>query len=135
MPADPDVRFADVFDDVAAGDVTGDCSPPMDVLEVTGAVEILLDTPGLAPADVRVVFARGLIMVAGRKLPAGCPHKEAAFHLAERTFGRFVRTVRVTGAVDASRASATLSRGELRIHLPRVAERRGRAITIPVEPS
>lgn len=130
-----DLRFADLFGEAGADDVTGDCTPPMDVVEVTGAVEVAVDLPGLKPADVRVVFARGMLVVAGRKLPARCPHTHAAFHLAERSFGRFVRAVRVTGAVDASRASASLSGGELRIRLPRVAERRGRAMPIPIATS
>lgn len=129
------MQFADLFDDVATGDVAGECTPPMDVMEVTGGVEVLVDVPGLKASDLRIVFTRGMLVIAGRKLPAGCPHKEAAFHLAERSFGRFVRAVRLTGAVDASRASATLGGGELRVRLPRVAERRGRAIPIPLEPS
>jgi HSP20 family protein len=130
-----DVRFADLFEDAAAGGITGDCTPPMDVMEVTGAVEVLLDLPGLRAGDVRLIFARGMLVIAGRKLPAACPHNGAAFHLAERSFGRFMRVVRVPGPVDASRASASLSAGELRVHLPRVAERRGRAIPIPLEPA
>jgi HSP20 family protein len=130
-----DVRFADLFDEADATDVSGDYTPPMDVMEMTGGVEILLDVPGLGPKDLRVMFARGLLMIAGRKVPVGCPHKQAAFHLAERSFGRFVRAVRVSGAVDAHRASAVLGGGELRVHLPRVPERRGRPVRIPVEPS
>jgi hypothetical protein len=41
--------------------------------------------------------------------------------------------VRISGAVDAGRAKATLGAGELRIELPRIADRRGGQIAIPVE--
>jgi HSP20 family protein len=78
------------------------------------------------------VFSQGTLVVAGRKVPASCAHREAAFHLAERGFGRFVRAVRLSGAVDAGRAQASLSDGELRIVLPRIQERRGRDIRIDV---
>ena len=70
--------------------------------------------------------------MAGRKLPAPAPTREAAFHLAERSFGRFVRAIRLTGAFDAGKATATLTAGELRVMLPRIDERRGRDIRIPV---
>ena len=43
-----------------------------------------------------------------------------------------MRAVRLTGAFDAGKATATLSAGELRVILPRIEERRGRDIRIPV---
>jgi HSP20 family molecular chaperone IbpA len=40
--------------------------------------------------------------------------------------------VRLDGAFDAGRASASFTSGELRITIPRLEERRGREIRIPV---
>ena len=57
---------------------------------------------------------------------------EPTFHLVEREFGRFARAVRLTGAFDVQRARASLAAGELTIVLPRLADRRGQAHTIPV---
>ena len=106
--------------------------PPLDVLETSSALEIVADLPGVPPDAVRVVFSGDLIVIAGHKRPAGCRHADA-FHLAERTFGRFASAVRVDGAVDVNRARAVLHGGELHITLPRIAERRRRDISIPVE--
>ena len=110
----------------------GDCAPPMDVVETSTAVEVLVDLPGVARSHITVVFSQGTLVVAGRKVPASCAHREAAFHLAERGFGGFVRAVRLSGAFDAGRAQASLADGELRIVLPRIQERRGRDIRIDV---
>jgi HSP20 family protein len=104
----------------------------MDVFETAEAVEIVVDVPGTAAASIRLVVSHGTIIVAGRKMPATCAHRDAAFQLAERSFGRFARAIRVTGAFDAGRASATLSNGELRVVLPRIEERRGRDILIDI---
>lgn len=52
--------------------------------------------------------------------------------MAERTFGRFARAVSVEGAFDAGHATAALVHGELRGVLPRIADRRGRQIRIPI---
>ncbi len=115
-------------DDVAAGE----CTPPLDVLETGDGIEVILDVPGVPLDALRVLFSHGTLVVAGRKVPAGCAHREAAFHLAERSFGRFARAVRLGGAFDAGRATATLAAGELHIVIPRIEERRGRDITIPI---
>ena len=118
--------------DQAQADLPGECSPPLDVVETAETLEIIVDVPGVAAGDVQVVYGRGTLVIGGRKLPPGCEHREAAFHLAERGFGRFARAVRVAGAFDAGRARATLSGGELHVVLPRIDERRGREIRIPV---
>jgi HSP20 family protein len=109
-----------------------ECTPAMDVFESSGAVEIIADLPGLRAEDIHVVFARGLVVVAGQKQPSRCEHRDAAFHLAERSFGRFARVFRMSGAADAGRARATLTAGELHIVIPRIEERRGGEIRIPI---
>lgn len=114
------------------GGMPAECAPPLDVVETATTVEIVIDLPGVAAGDIQVVFGRGVVVVGGRKLPQRCEHHEAAFHLAERSFGSFARAVRLTGAFDAGRATATLSAGELRVVLPRIEERRGRELRIPV---
>jgi HSP20 family protein len=116
-----------------AGNQAGECSPSMDVLETAATIEILVDLPGVQADALNVVISKGVLIVAGEKLPARCAHHEAAFHLVERGFGRFARGVRLAGAFDGSRATATLSAGELRIVLPRIEERRGKPLRILVK--
>jgi HSP20 family protein len=132
--ADDDLRrVLDQLHD--AGAPTGpaaDCTPPLDVIETAGAVEVVMDLPGVPADELTVLFVRNTLVVTGRKQPGACEHRGAAFHLAERTFGRFARGVRVAGAFDAGRADATLRAGELRITLPRIEERRRGQLRIPV---
>ena len=109
----------------------GECAPPLDVVELPDRIEIAVDLPGVQTSALRVIFSRGALVVAGRKAPRVCEHS-VAFHLAERSFGRFARAIALTGAFDAGRASAVLSAGELRIVIPRIEERRGRDIEIAV---
>jgi HSP20 family molecular chaperone IbpA len=104
----------------------------MDVVETTEGIEILLDVPGVRLDDVSVTFSRGAVVVSGRKMSGVCEHGDAAFHLAERGFGHFARAVRLNGAFNAARATASLAGGELRIVIPRVEERRGQDISIRV---
>ena len=113
--------------------VPGEWMPSVDVIETATTVEIVMDLPGVRSDAIEVVLSRGTLVIAGAKVPPSCEHRHAAFHLAERSFGRFARAVRLSGAVDAGRAHGSLVDGELRIVLPRIAERRGRDIRIEVQ--
>jgi HSP20 family protein len=125
-------RLTALFGDTPGGPDPAECLPRCDVLETSATVEIVMDVPGVPAEALKIVFTRGTVVIAGRKLAPVCPHGEAAFHLAERAFGRFARAIRVAGAVDAGRATATLVAGELRVVLPRIDERRGGEIAIPL---
>jgi HSP20 family protein len=126
-----------LFDDIARTlgrrIPAGETTPALDVLETPTTVEIHMDLPGVEPREVRVLIKNGVVLVAGEKLPPDAGSRaEGAFHLVEHGFGRFVRAVRLTGAFDGGRARATLAEGELRIEIPKIAERRGREITVPI---
>ena len=127
-------RVFDLLDgDARASAPPGECNPSVDVFESPDAVEIVMDLPGVKSDQLQIVFARGTLLIAGTKRPPVCSHSDAAFHLAERAFGRFVRAVRISGAVDAGQARPTLAGGELRIRIPRIAERRGAEIRLAIE--
>jgi HSP20 family protein len=110
-----------------------ECTPPLDVIETDSGIEAVLDVPGVPESSIEIVFSRNVLLVAGQKAAAACEHGDAAFHIAERSFGRFARAISVDGAFDAGRATATLANGELRIFLARLTERRGAQIRIPIQ--
>ena len=118
-----------------AGDAraSAEYSPAVDVIERADAIEIVADVPGVPRDAIRVVFTNHSIVIAGRKLPSGCEHREAAFHFAERRFGLFARVIRLASAVEPTKARASLRGGELHVTLPRIDERRGRGIPIAIE--
>lgn len=112
--------------------IAAECTPPLDVLETNGRLEILVDLPGVPASAVEVSAQANMLVIAGEKVPQATGAHEAGFHLAERGFGRFVRTIRFDGAYDVAHATASLTNGELRIVLPRIDERRGTEIRIPI---
>lgn len=120
-------------DHPARASAAGDCLPPLDVLETDEAVEILMDLPGVPLSAVRVLVKGDVVLVAGEKW-AACPDAGAAggYHLVERGSGRFARAVRISGAFDGSAIEARLVNGELRITLPKIGERRGQGLLVPV---
>ena len=138
LPSEPsefrdDVRrmFAEL--DQAGGDhtITGECAPALDVLETDATVEIAVDLPGVAATSVRIAAKGQTILIVGHKTPRRS-RQDSSFHLVERGYGRFARAVRLSASCDTNLATASLAHGELRITIPRVTERRGRAIRIDI---
>jgi HSP20 family protein len=141
LPAEP-VEFRDevrrMFRELdrheEAEPLTGECVPPLDVYENDHTIEISVDLPGVAADAVRVVAKGGTILIAGHKR-ARRTRGDSNFHLVERGYGRFIRAVRLSSPCDTSHASASMNDGELRITIPRLGERRGRAIPIAIASS
>jgi len=114
-----------------AAHLSGECRPALDIVETADATEVVVDVPGVAAHSVRVAIRANTLMIVGAKLVPATP-ADARFHLAERTYGRFARAVRIDGAFDANRVTATVSHGLLRIVLPRIDDRRGRLVHVAV---
>jgi HSP20 family protein len=114
-----------------AESLAGECSPPIDVFETDEAMEVVVDLPGVEPSAVRIVAKGDSLLVAGDKAPRRAGG-DSSFHLVERGYGRFARVVRLGRACDISKANARIINGELQITVPKVAERRGRAIPIAI---
>jgi|SRR5438067_4414252 HSP20 family protein len=117
-----------VFD---ADSLASECAPAIDVYETDDTLEIAVDLPGVSPEAIRLVTKGDAILVAGEKSPRRV-RGESSFHLVEREYGRFARVVRLARPCDTSKARARLAEGELRISVPKIADRRGKAITIEV---
>src|SRR5258708_6459597 len=105
----------------AAESLAGECAPPLDVFETDDTIEIVVDLPGTDSASVRLLSRGDSVLVAGEK-PARRGRGESSFHLVERGYGRFARVVHLGRACDTARAKATMTGGQLRGSLPKVAE-------------
>lgn len=123
--------FAELGRTFGVDALAGECSPGVDVYETDDTIEIVVDLPGVDGLAIRVLSKGDAVLIAGEKPPRRA-RGESSFHLVERGYGRFARAVRVARPCDTARATAALLDGELRISLPKLAERRGGAIRIPV---
>jgi HSP20 family protein len=114
-----------------ADSLAGECAPPVDIYETDDSIEIAVDLPGVDAATVQVMSKGDAVLIVGEKPPRRV-RGESSFHLVERGYGRFARAVRIARPCDMARATAALVAGELRISLPKIADRRGRAVRIPI---
>jgi HSP20 family protein len=124
--------FLELGRTLGAEELTGECSPAIDVYETDDAIEVVVDLPGVDRGAVRVIIKGDDLLVAGEKT-ARKARGESSFHLVERGYGRFARAVRLARPCDSRGARATLVDGELRVRLPKIADRRGRGLQIPID--
>ena len=123
--------FAELDRESTGERLSGECSPAIDVYETNEALHVCCDLPGVDPRAVRIVIKGNALLIAGEKKPQR-GRRDSSFHLVERGFGRFARTVRIATPCNTAAARATLFDGELRITLPKIAESRGRHIRVPI---
>ena len=116
-----------------AESLAGECSPPIDVYETDETLEVAVDLPGIQPTAVRILAKGDSLLIVGDKAPRRA-RGESSFHLVERGYGRFARVVRLGRACELANARARLVDGELQISVPKIADRRGKAITIAIDP-
>ncbi len=95
--------------------------PAIDFVERANAFELTAEMPGLDEKNVEVNVANGVLTVKGQKEEEKVERKED-FHLRERRFGSFARSVRIPDTVDADKIDASFRNGVLKVTLPKKAE-------------
>ena len=111
----------------------GGWQPSADVYECSGNLVVILECPGLTPDSLRISCRDQTLVVSGERKDRRPTTGASAFLCMERPQGRFKRAIPLDIAVDLREAHASLEGGLLTITLPRVKDRRGREVVIPVE--
>ncbi len=107
--------------------------PSADVYECSGNLVVIVECPGIAPDALRISCRDQTLVISGERRERRPAAGAAAFLCMERPQGRFRRVIPLDLAVDLREARASLEGGLLTITLPRVKDRRGREVVIPVE--
>ena len=102
----------------------GDIAPRMDVAERGDHYDVTVELPGMDEKDVAVKVQRGLLVISGEK-KAERTEDSGAMHLTERSFGSFVRTVRLPEDCNPDAIRADFARGVLTVSLPKRPEGKG----------
>jgi HSP20 family protein len=91
------------------------------MVENSGSFVISAELPGLTEEDVEVKAASGMITIKGEKSEETV-EDDTDHHISERRFGKFQRTFRMPEGVDSSKIDASMSRGVLKVTLPKTKE-------------
>ncbi len=101
---------------------------PVDIYTTDENVVILAALPGLRPEDVDVTFEGNTLTIRGEF--AQPTEENINWHLQERYYGPFERTIRLNIPVDWDKAEAHFEHGLLRLVIPKAEEIRPRKIKV-----
>lgn len=104
--------------------------PRVDVLTRDTEVLVHIELPGVAEDDIRLSVHDGALTVSGEKRPHNRQEWDQSFHLTERAFGTFRRTVSLPKGIDEDAAEAHFEDGLLSIRFPRTTPPDGKPIAI-----
>ena len=103
--------------------------PRMEIAESSDAYYFQLDLPGVTRDSLELETVGDELRLSGRRARSEYPDG-AVVQRTERTYGRFQRTFRIPGDVDADGIRAKLEHGILELRLPRRGDGDGRKVSI-----
>jgi HSP20 family protein len=110
--------------------VAGDWALKLNVSETKDAVVVTAEMPGVDPKEIEIALTGDLLTLKGEKETV---EKEERFHRVERTYGAFLRSVRLPMAEDGSKVTATFKNGVLVVTLPKTPASKGTTIPVKAE--
>lgn len=106
--------------------------PSVDVSETADKLTVTAEIPGIEPKDIDISISGDLLTIKGEK-KAEREEKEENYHLIERSYGAFSRTIRLPVSVETDKIEATYKNGVLTITCPKKEEVKAKPIQIKTE--
>jgi HSP20 family protein len=114
------------------GLLEGEWSPSVDIAEKDNEIIVTAELPGIAQDDVDISVTNDILTVKGEKKEEK-EVKEDDYHLVERSYGSFHRSIPLPTSVQGDKAKANYKDGVLRIEIPKSEEAKPKQIKINVE--
>jgi HSP20 family protein len=112
-------------------EVSGEWMPRVDVSETDDEVRVRAELPGLAPEDLDISLDQDRLILKGEKKEER-EKEEKGYHLVERSFGSFYRTIQLPVEVDPGKIEAAFKNGVLTINMGKQEEAKKRITHIKV---
>ena len=96
-------------------------APALDVSETDKEIKIEADLPGVEEKDVEVVVTDNVLTIKGEK-KAEKEEKKKDYHMVERSYGSFARSIALPFQADPDKVKATFAKGVLNVTVPKPPE-------------
>jgi len=110
----------------------GEWLPTLDISETKNDLVVRAEIPGIDPKDIDISLVNEVLTIKGDKKQEK-EEKEENYHLIERSYGSFTRTIRLPKEVQSDKINASYKNGILKITLPKSEEAKKKEIKIKVE--
>jgi HSP20 family protein len=104
-------------------------APAVDVKETDTQIVVKAEVPGMDPKDINISVTGEVLTIKGEK-KSEREEKEENYHLVERSYGSFSRSLALPAAVDLDKIEAKYDKGVLTVTCPKKEEVKPKAIEI-----
>jgi len=109
--------------------LTAEFAPAVDVKETADQIVVKAEVPGMDAQDINISVTGDVLTIKGEK-KAEREEKEENYHLVERSYGSFSRSLAMPAAVDLDKIEAKYDKGVLIITCPKKEEVKPKAIEV-----
>jgi len=110
----------------------GEWMPSVDVSETKNEIVVKAELPGMDPKEIDISLSNGSLLIRGEKKQEK-EEKDENYHLVERSYGSFTRSVHLPEGVNRDKISASYKNGVLKVVLPKSEEAKKKEIKIKVD--
>jgi HSP20 family protein len=104
-------------------------APAVDVAETADQVVVKAEVPGIDPKEINISLVGDVLTIKGEK-KSEREEKKESYHLVERSYGSFSRSLTLPAAVDADKIEAKYEKGVLTVTCPKKETVKPKAIPI-----
>ena len=103
---------------------------PLDVIESDTEFVVKASVAGFDPENIEITYDDNTLSIKGEVKEDNENAEEGKYHIRERSFGSFSRSITMPGVIDAENISADTDNGILVVHLPKKPETQPKKISI-----
>lgn len=103
---------------------------PLDVIENDTEFVVKAAVAGFDPENIEITYDDNTLSIKGEVKEENENAEEGKYHIRERSFGSFYRSITMPGVIDADQISADTDNGILVIRLPKKPETQPKKISI-----
>jgi HSP20 family protein len=109
-------------------------APRIDVKETEKGLEVSAELPGVDEKDIELEIDDDVLTIKGeKKLEKEEKDEKTGYHLMERSYGSFARSIRLPYSVKPEAVTAEFNKGVLKVACPRPAEAVSASKRIPIK--
>ncbi len=101
----------------------------LDVSETDDEFLVKASLPGINPEDLDIIFDNNVLSIKG-EFKEEKDIEEKRYHLRERRYGTFSRSISIPSSVKTSKIEASYDAGVLTLHLPKAEEAKSKRIPV-----
>lgn len=103
--------------------------PAIDMYQTDESVVVKASLPGINPDDLKISVTGDLLSIQGDYVNE-TEEKQATYHIRERRWGSFARSISLPVPVQSEKAKAEYENGILSLTLPKAEQVRPKTITV-----